>query len=138
MPDQENLTEEQVLADAGVDDIAQVRELYARRRALRRLESFDSDLFKRLIFLDVCSVAENQLTELTPLSDCWSLRELNISKNRVTSLLPLASCGTLAVLYASQNLIGNLKGLEKLPLKTLHFASNQALADLNLSKEVYE
>ena len=58
----------------------------------------------------MCSVAENSIAELTPLTHCHSLRELNIAKNRVTSLLPLANCGQLLVLHAGHNLLSSLRG----------------------------
>lgn len=128
------------LMDSGVSDVS----FLANLPELRELDlSYSGDDARRpnhvsdISALSACSKLEevdltgNELTDLTGLeSSAASLRSLTISKNQVVSLVPLAGCAELRDLYADRNALTSLAGLEEAAkLQTLQ-VNNNVISDL--------
>ena len=73
------------------------------------------------IHLRIMDVSSSIISDLSPLSGCKSLQELNISFTRISDLSPLSSCSKLEQLFAFSNPISNLDPLASCSLlKVLH------------------
>ena len=67
----------------------------------------------------------NELSDISVLSTCQELRNLNIENNHISSLESLASCQRLVTLSANKNRLTDLKGLNSQKLTVIELADNQ-------------
>jgi len=108
----EALRERAVLAAAGEECVEDVTQLVLRERQLESLVAPGALDFARLVGLEVLSLSNNRLTDITPLASLVSLVEVNVNFNQISDLTPLYECEQLEKLFASHNQVASVDGLE--------------------------
>lgn len=81
------------------------------------------------------SLCGNPLSDLSPLSECASLRELNVSETDISDLSPLAGCPQLSVLNIDRTSVTSIAPLAHSPLTFLSIG-DIVLEDYGLLKEI--
>lgn len=85
------------------------------------------DQFPNLVSLNL---AENQITEISGLSDLKALRSLNLSDNKITEIKGLENLINLKTLILERNQISEIKGLENLENLNHLSLSNNNISEL--------
>ena len=127
-------TSDELCELTGEDSVDQIRELVLREHGLR--DASLERLLTPLTSLEVLSLSNNCLRNLTGWPYFANLTTLNVNFNGLSSLEPLAACVSLEKLYAASNKIASVSALASLErLRTLSLYRNR-LASLDACLDV--
>lgn len=92
----------------GLQNVTQLKEVRLDKNRISDI----SLLAKNEEHLEVAVLDENQISDLTPLEACTSLKGLSVNNNQLTTLRGLQECHKLYFLSASGNRISDISALE--------------------------
>jgi len=108
------------------EDVEEITSIVANSYGVTSLTGNGTIELLRLSNVEVVSLSNNALVDVTPLTYLTALTELNINFNHVQDLSPLGDCGCLEKLLAAHNQVFDISGLRECQtLKTLSLLGNK-------------
>lgn len=103
------------------EDVADLSQIVARGKSIRRLDGIEH--CKKLMLLDL---ADNEVSDLTPLKDLKLLQSLTLARNKIADISPLAGLTRLQYLELSENQVEDIAPLAGLTaLNSLYLGGNR-------------
>ncbi|MDR0918124.1 MAG: InlB B-repeat-containing protein, partial [Oscillospiraceae bacterium] len=95
------------------------------------LEDDDIEQLRNFKYLRYLSLADNNITDVTPLEVMTNLTELRLQNNKISNIKALRKCKNLQAIYLGNNNLSNVEWLDYCTNLKLIYVNNNAISDIS-------